>query len=146
MGWITPHMSCPTASARLIMVMPRPVELFSGETNKPSDCRAPIVTIRIAAAAKVTIQMLRVRGTAFVVVVIVAALYDGRSSEPARHVDNALQLGGYLARGERRPASGADSLPARNAATACATARPTLRTSSCTLVSASSASWLVAYG
>ena len=57
-GWIAPHMNWPTASARLMVVMPRPVELLSGETNSPSDCRAPIVTIRIAAAAIVTIHAL----------------------------------------------------------------------------------------
>src|SRR5438094_2789681 len=57
---MTPHISCPTASARLIIVMPRPVELLRGETKSPSDCRAPIVTIRIAAAAIVTTHALGV--------------------------------------------------------------------------------------
>src|SRR3984893_8187875 len=47
-------MNCPTASARLIVVMPRPVDVLSGETNQPSDWRAPIVTIKMAAAESVT--------------------------------------------------------------------------------------------
>ena len=41
-GWIAPHTNCPTASARLIVVMPSAVELLSGEMNSPSDCRAPL--------------------------------------------------------------------------------------------------------
>src|SRR6266446_4666656 len=53
-GWIAPHMNCPTASAKLMVVMPRPVDVLSGETNRPSDWRAPIVTIRMAAADSVT--------------------------------------------------------------------------------------------
>src|ERR1700681_4631698 len=53
-GWIAPHMNCPTASARLIVVMPRPVDVLSGEMKRPSDWRAPIVTIRMAAADNVT--------------------------------------------------------------------------------------------
>ena len=36
-GWIAPHMNCPTASAKLMVVMPRPVDVLSGETNRPSD-------------------------------------------------------------------------------------------------------------
>ena len=58
-GWMTPHISCPTASARLMVTMPSPVELLSGDTKSPSDCRAPIVTMRIAAAARVTTHALR---------------------------------------------------------------------------------------
>src|SRR5437773_4587046 len=37
-----------------MVVMPRPVELLSGEMNRPSDWRAPIVTIKMPAADKVT--------------------------------------------------------------------------------------------
>src|SRR6202521_4395065 len=47
-------MNCPTASAKLMVVMPRPVDVLSGETNRPSDWRAPIVTIKMAAADSVT--------------------------------------------------------------------------------------------
>jgi hypothetical protein len=47
-------MNWPTASAKLMVVIPSPVELLSGETNKPSDWRAPIVTIRMPAADNVT--------------------------------------------------------------------------------------------
>src|SRR5450631_98532 len=56
---MSPHVNWPMASARLIIVMPRPVELLSGETKSPIDCRAPIVTMRIAAAAMVTMNALR---------------------------------------------------------------------------------------
>jgi hypothetical protein len=34
--------------------MPRPVEVLSGETNRPNDWRTPIVTIRKAPAASAT--------------------------------------------------------------------------------------------
>ena len=36
--------------------MPSPVEVFRGETNRPCDWRAPIVTNRIAAAARIKVQ------------------------------------------------------------------------------------------
>ena len=39
-----------------MVAMPSPVEVLSGETNRPSDCRAPIVTMRMAAAANVTTE------------------------------------------------------------------------------------------
>ena len=43
-----------------MVAMPRPVEVLSGETKKrPSDWRAPIVTMRIAAAASTTAKALR---------------------------------------------------------------------------------------
>src|SRR5690242_4976133 len=38
-----------------MVVMPSPVAVLSGDTKSPSDWRAPIVTMRIAAAAKVTV-------------------------------------------------------------------------------------------
>lgn len=50
----------------------------------------------------------------------------------------------YFGRGLSSFASGCESFPARRSATAAATARATLRTSSCTAVSRSSSSWLVA--
>src|SRR4029450_12077945 len=53
MGCTAPQINCPTPIAKLIVTMPSPVEVFSGETNSPSDWRAPIVTISIAAAASV---------------------------------------------------------------------------------------------
>jgi hypothetical protein len=46
-------MNCPTAIAKLIVTMPSPVLVFSGDTKSPSDWRAPIVTISIAAAINV---------------------------------------------------------------------------------------------
>src|SRR4029079_9773570 len=36
-----------------------PVKLSGGERNSPSDCRAPIVTIRMAAAASVIVHAVR---------------------------------------------------------------------------------------
>src|SRR5687767_3099092 len=50
MGCEAPQTNCPIAIAKLIVAMPRPVVVFSGETNSPIDCRAPIVIIRMAAA------------------------------------------------------------------------------------------------
>ena len=78
------------------MVMPRPVELLSGDTNRPSDCRAPMVTIRIAAAAKVTIQTPRVPGVAFVVVVIVGHYMTDAPASLGRADDDVLQQGAYF--------------------------------------------------
>ena len=46
-----------------MVAMPSPVALLSGETKSPSDCRAPIVTMRIAAAASVTTHPLRALST-----------------------------------------------------------------------------------
>ena len=66
-------MNCATASAKLIVAMPRPVAVLSGETKRPSDWRAPIVTMRIAAAASVTIQALRGRGGAEAVIAVIRA-------------------------------------------------------------------------
>src|SRR5258708_40372644 len=50
---MTPHISCAMANARLMVVMPSPVELSSGEMKSPNDCLVPIVTMRMAAAASV---------------------------------------------------------------------------------------------
>src|SRR5258708_30366774 len=50
---MTPHISCAMANARLMVVMPSPVELSSGEMKSPNDCLGPIVTMRVAAAASV---------------------------------------------------------------------------------------------
>src|SRR5207237_7355920 len=52
----------------------------------------------------------------------------------------------HFARTRSSPASGRFSFPLLTSRTACATARATLRTSSCTSLSRSSSSWLVAYG
>jgi hypothetical protein len=40
--------------AKLIVTMPTPVDPLIGKTNRPCDCRAPIVIINNAAAAIVT--------------------------------------------------------------------------------------------
>src|SRR5256885_10719206 len=55
-GCTAPQTNCPIASARLILAMPRPVAVFSGERYRPIDCRTPKVTIRIAAAAHISGQ------------------------------------------------------------------------------------------
>src|SRR5467141_1750879 len=55
-GCTAPQTNCPIASARLILAMPRPVAVFSGERYRPIDCRTPKVTIRIAAAAHISSQ------------------------------------------------------------------------------------------
>ena len=52
-GCTAPQVNCATASAKLMATMPSPVEVFSGPTNSPSDWRAPMVTIRMPAAASV---------------------------------------------------------------------------------------------
>ena len=54
-----PHISCAMANARLMVVVPSPVEPLSGEMNSPNDCLAPMVTIRMAAAASVITHVLR---------------------------------------------------------------------------------------
>jgi hypothetical protein len=59
MGCTAPHVNWLTASAKLIVTMPRPVVVFRGDTKRPSDCRVPIVTMRIAAAASVMIHQRR---------------------------------------------------------------------------------------
>src|SRR5215470_12584079 len=49
-GCDAPHVNCPTAMAKLMVTMPKPVALFKGDTNRPNDCRAPMVIAQIAAA------------------------------------------------------------------------------------------------
>src|SRR5205823_4301867 len=51
-GCDAPQTNWPTASAKLIDTMPRPVAVFSGDTKRPVVCRMPIVSIRIAAAVR----------------------------------------------------------------------------------------------
>src|SRR5712691_9734079 len=58
-----------------MVVMPRPVELLSGEMNRPSDWRAPIVTIKMPAADKVTT-------TADLLHVLIDALMPARVRQP----------------------------------------------------------------
>ncbi len=50
-GCAAPQTNWPIASAKLIDTMPRPVAVLIGDRNRPVDCRAPIVIIRIAADA-----------------------------------------------------------------------------------------------
>ena len=52
-GWIAPQLNCAMAKAKLMVAMPRPVEVLIGPRNRPSDWRAPMVTIRMPAAARV---------------------------------------------------------------------------------------------
>jgi hypothetical protein len=61
---MAPQVNWPTASAKLIAATPSPVLVLIGETKRPSDWRAPIVTIMMPAAARVMNQrcgVLRVR-------------------------------------------------------------------------------------
>ncbi len=52
-GCVAPQTNCATASAKLMVAMPRPELVLMGLTNSPIDCRAPMVTIRMPAAASV---------------------------------------------------------------------------------------------
>ena len=70
-GCAAPHTNCPTASAKLIETMPSPVDVLIGEMKSPVDWRAPIVIIRIAAAASIIGQSARSGGVA-----------DGSLAEP----------------------------------------------------------------
>src|ERR1700675_2958125 len=54
-----PHINCEMANAKLMVPMPSPVELLRGEMKSPRDCLAPIVTMRMAAAASVTTHAVR---------------------------------------------------------------------------------------
>src|SRR5439155_25541460 len=69
-----------------MVVIPSPVELLSGETNSPSDCRAPIVTMRIAAAASVTTHALRKAAGGFSAVMPTLARNRHRRQFRSRHV------------------------------------------------------------
>ena len=52
-GCTAPQVNCATAIAKLMVTMPSPVDVFSGPRNKPIDWRAPMVTIKMPAAASV---------------------------------------------------------------------------------------------
>jgi hypothetical protein len=58
-GCTAPHVNWATAIAKLIVTIPRPVEVFNGDKNKPMDCRIPMVTARIAAAEITKVQNVR---------------------------------------------------------------------------------------
>ncbi len=58
-GCATPHMNWPTASAKLIDAMPRPVAVLIGDRNRPMVWRAPMVIIMMAAAASISAQAAR---------------------------------------------------------------------------------------
>ena len=55
-GCTAPQTNCPMAMAREMLTTPRPVAALSGATKSPWDCRAPMVTMRMAAATSVTTQ------------------------------------------------------------------------------------------
>ena len=59
MGWEAPHISWATAMAKLMVATPRPVEVLMGDRNRPVVRRAPIVIIRMALAARISIQAAR---------------------------------------------------------------------------------------
>src|SRR5687768_16738137 len=49
MGCEAPHTNWPTAMAKLMATMPSPVDVLSGEMNRPIVCRLPMVIMRISA-------------------------------------------------------------------------------------------------
>ncbi len=58
-GWAAPQTNWPMAMAKLIEAIPRPVEVLIGDMNKPVVKRAPMVIIRMAEAARISIQAAR---------------------------------------------------------------------------------------
>lgn len=58
-GCTAPHVNCATAMAKLTVTIPRPVDVFNGDTNNPMDWRIPIVTVIIAAAEMTSVQNVR---------------------------------------------------------------------------------------
>jgi len=58
--------------------MPSPVAVSSGTRNRPSDCRAPIVTTRMAAADNTSGQNAVGRPAVEELVETMAAPYNGR--------------------------------------------------------------------
>ena len=58
-GCAAPHTNWPTAIARLTVTIPRPVEELIDETNSPAVWRTPMVTARIAAEARTSVQNVR---------------------------------------------------------------------------------------
>ena len=52
-GCTAPQVNCAIASAKLMVAMPKPVLVLIGPTNRPMDWRAPMVIIRMPAAASV---------------------------------------------------------------------------------------------
>ena len=52
-------MSWPTARAKLIETIDRPLLSWMGITNRPSDCRTPMVSVRIVAATIISSQAAR---------------------------------------------------------------------------------------
>jgi hypothetical protein len=69
-GWVMPQTNWPIAIAKLILTMPRPVEVLSGETKSPVVTREPIVIIRMAAADSTSIQYARVECSVFECIVL----------------------------------------------------------------------------
>ena len=55
-GCDAPHTNWPTASARLMSAMSSPVDRLTGAMYRPSDCRAPVVMSKIAAAESISGQ------------------------------------------------------------------------------------------
>src|SRR3974390_2524404 len=55
-GCAAPQANWPTASAKLMVTIPRPVDVLSGETNRPIVWRRPTVTAMIAAEASTIVQ------------------------------------------------------------------------------------------
>ena len=53
-GCVSPHQSWPKAKARLMLPMPRPVEVFSADRNRPMVWRTPMVSAKVPAAASST--------------------------------------------------------------------------------------------
>jgi hypothetical protein len=55
-GCAAPHTNRPTAIAKLMVTIPRPVEVLSGDTRSPSDWRTPMVIIMITEVASTSGQ------------------------------------------------------------------------------------------
>ena len=83
---------------------------------------------------------------AFVAAAEIPFLLSTCCRRPRRRRASAPDGARHFGRGGFTFGCTAARLPSRTCATVCASARATLRVSSCTLVSASNVSWLVAYG
>ena len=96
-GCDAPHMNWPTAMAKLIEAMPRPVAVFNGDRNRPVVRRAAIVIIRIALAARIRPQAAR----GVVAVVVMSSPSVGQTDHVTTETDSASAPAGG-AGGRRR--------------------------------------------
>src|SRR5260221_11374737 len=88
-------MNWPTAIARLMLAMPSPVAVLSGETNRPSDWRAPMVIISTEAASRTTGQ--KAWGTARDWVSLISVVLGEGGFETIQGLGElCLQIGGEV--------------------------------------------------